>query len=147
MTLYSAIADCGNGLPRVESIPEAPPRRMLLFWLTPSMKTLMLSWFWAPLCTLTWPWLLTSKRTPGARSAKARKLRVICGSCSICFGLTLVPTSELLRSRPAVPVTTTCSSCVEPAGASGKSRSTVWPMATVSVSTRGAKPPAVMSIL
>ena len=114
MTRYSATADCGKGLPRAESIAEAPPRRMLFFWLTPSMKMLMLLRSWPPPRTVTTPLESVSKRTPGARSAKDRKLRVVCGMAWMVLLVTLVPTSELRTSlREIEPVITT--SCVAPA--------------------------------
>ena len=52
-----------------------------------------------------------SNRTPGARSAKARKLRELCGRASIWRVVTLVPTEEFFTSlRVALPVITTFSS-------------------------------------
>ena len=38
---------------------------------------------------------LSVKRTPGARAARPRKLRLFCGSASICCGVTLVAISEV----------------------------------------------------
>ena len=52
---------------------------MLFFWLTPSMKMLMLSLFWAPLCTFTLPRVVDveadARRQVGEGQEVARDLR------------------------------------------------------------------------
>ena len=84
----------------------------------------------APPRTVTTPLLSVSKRTPGARSAKDRKLRVVCGMFSMALRETAVPTSELRTSlRASVPVITTC--CA--AAPASRSTEAVSPTATVSV--------------
>ncbi len=76
------------------------------------MKTLTCRESWAPLRNLLVASWSSVKRTPGARLAKARKLRLLSGSASICCGVTLVASCESLVSTSsctASPNTVTCS--------------------------------------
>src|SRR5882724_1703445 len=128
MTRNSCTAFCGNGLPRLESWPTAPPCSMSFLKLTPSMKTLVCSDGWASAAIVFRSGSLDS-RTPGARAAKFRKLRLSWGRFSICCVVTLVAASEVLVSTSCVPVTVIDSETAA-AWESEKSRSTFCPTRT-----------------
>src|SRR5690606_28106737 len=84
VTLYSPMADCGNGLPGLEACPATPRRSGELYCPTPSMNTLTLLAPCAPERSRVLPPASWMNCTPGTVSAKARKLRVPWGRDWIC---------------------------------------------------------------
>ena len=100
------------------------------------MKTLTALVLCAPLRTWVRPLASTLKITPGTVSANSRKLRVICGTDSICCSETIVPTSEVRTSRRRPPLTTISSS-------SPPAKFSVEVDATLSVTTCSVPAPAL----
>jgi hypothetical protein len=85
----------------------------------------------------------TWNETPGTVSANSRKLRVICGTFSICSRDTVVPTSDVRTSLSRRP--STVISCIGPstvAVASPAVRSSIAVEATLRVTTCSVPAPA-----
>ena len=91
-------------------------------------------------------WRSRRSRTacPAPRPRTPRKLRVSCGIVLICLSEILVPTSEVLTSVSAVPVTTTVSSVDAPAAGAAAlpPRSRLTDVATASVTVCSVPGPA-----
>ena len=97
---------------------KAPPCSRSFLYDRPSTKTFTCRASWPPLRNfLPASSSFSVKRTPGARAAKLRKLRLFWGSVWICSGVTLVAISELRVSSSrsgALPTTLTSSPKVSP---------------------------------
>ena len=113
---------------------------MVDFWFWPSTKTLI-AWAGWPPAEMVRSLSPSATRTPGARAAKLRKLRLICGRLLIWCWLTPVATSEVRTSKMRRPVTTTSSTedaSAEPpvtmALPTSRSRVPTWPVVRVTVS-------------